>query len=99
MLLLRLFRRIFRFLPRIVGGFGRGCFRSRGGRGGVIDVVFETRRRTNGDDSGAEFDADGYVVVGNEATFAEANRQLSCISCDAEEHLVGRLFGRVVAHG
>lgn len=38
-------------------GFGRG------------DVV----RRADGDDAGAEFDADCYVVVGGEAAFAEAD--------------------------
>ena len=43
------------------GGMGRG---GGGGGGGW---------RANVDDSGAEFDADCYVVVGDEAAFAEAD--------------------------
>jgi len=36
--------------------------------------VLQTRRRTNGDYAGAKFDADGHIVVGDEAAFAESYR-------------------------
>lgn len=39
-------------------------------------------RGPDGHDSRAEFDADGYVVVGGEATFAEADRE-GGFSCSA----------------
>lgn len=45
------------------GGVGGGGVRGRGGGG------------ADGDDARAEFHADGYVVVGGEAAFAEADRQ------------------------
>ena len=32
--------------------------------------------RTDGDDAGAEFDADGYVVMGSKAAFAETDCEL-----------------------
>lgn len=32
-------------------------------------------RRTDGDDARAEFDADGHVVMSNEAAFAEPDRE------------------------
>ncbi len=64
MLLLRILRR-----RRIVR-------RSRLHGVGVVDVVFEARWRSDGDYAGAELDADGDVVVGDEAAFAETDRQL-----------------------
>ena len=48
---------------RAAGGMARECGFGRG------DVV----GRPDGDDAGAEFDADCYVVVGGEAAFAEAD--------------------------
>lgn len=49
------------------GGRAGGVARERGfGRGDVVG-------RADGDDAGAEFDADCYVVVGGEAAFAEAD--------------------------
>ena len=46
----------------------------------VVDGEGERGGRTNGDDSRAEFDADGHVVVGGEAAFAEADGELGGIS-------------------
>ena len=42
--------------------------------------MFETGGRAYGNDAAAELDADGYIVVANESTFAEADRQLGSSS-------------------
>jgi len=42
----------------------------------VIDTVLEARGGSDLDYARAELDADGYVVVGDEAAFAESDRQL-----------------------
>jgi hypothetical protein len=53
--------------------FGSLCGRCRGGFGGVVDTELEGGWRSDGDYSRAEFDTDGYIVVGGEAAFAEAD--------------------------
>ena len=45
-------------------------------RGGVVDGKGERSGWADGDDSRAEFDTDGYVVVRGEAAFAEADGEL-----------------------
>lgn len=59
----------------LFGGRGRGG--RRGGLGlWVVDVEGLRGGGSDGDDSRAEFYADGYVVVRGEAAFAEADGQL-----------------------
>lgn len=57
-------------------GFRGGvCHEERGWRGvGVRDLEVVACGRPDRDDPRAELDADGYVVVGSEAAFAEAYR-------------------------
>jgi hypothetical protein len=51
---------------------------------GVVDVEGERGRRSNGDNARPELDADGDIVVGREAAFAEANGQLGIIRTTSE---------------
>ena len=63
--------------PTCLALLGRRIWRYRAWgmlrRCGVVDVVFEAGGGSHGDDSRAELDADGYVVVGDEAAFAESD--------------------------
>lgn len=52
--------------------FGALCGRRGAGRG-VVDAQFEGGGWADGHDARAKFYADGYVVVGGEAAFAEAD--------------------------
>lgn len=54
----------------------RPCLGRTGGDGGVVDVVLQACWRTDWDYAGAELDADGDVVVGDEAAFTEPDGQL-----------------------
>ena len=75
---------------------------------GVVDVEGVGGGRTDGHDARPEFDADGYVVVGDEAAFAEADGEGGFTAAAvAEGHdlgdvvpwLGGHTCGRIVAWG